>query len=91
MRCVMKGMPATEAKNKFGQVLEMTMSGPVAIEKKGRPVAVLLSFAEYQRLTELEDRYWGDRAVAALKNGFVAEDAGNQWLKEKLDAETADK
>ena len=87
----MKEIAATDAKNKFGQMLEMTISEPVAIEKKGRPVAVMLSFAEYQRLTELEDRYWGEKATKALENGFVAEEDGTAWLKGKLDAETADK
>lgn len=87
----MKEIAATEAKNKFGHVLEMTMSEPVAIEKNGRPVAVILSIAEYQRLTELEDRYWGEKALKALEGGFVSEDAGKGWLKEKLNVEAADK
>ena len=80
----MKETAATEAKNRFGQLLEMAMNEPVAIEKKGRRVAVLLSFAEYQRLTELEDRYWGERALKALEGGFVAEAEANDWLKKKL-------
>jgi len=87
----MREIAATEAKNRFGQMLEMTALEPIAIEKKGRPVAVILSVAEYQRLTGLEDRYWGERAQRALDNGFVAEGEGTVWLKEKLDAETADK
>ena len=87
----MKEIAATEVKNRFGHVLEMTMTEPVTIEKKGRPVAVILSFAEYQRLTELEDRYWGERALKSLENGFMVAEAGTSWLKGKLDAETADK
>jgi len=62
----MKETAATDAKNRFGQLLEMAMSEPVAIEKKGRRVAVLLSFAEYQRLTELEEHYWGERRLRPL-------------------------
>jgi antitoxin Phd len=87
----MKQVTATEAKNNFGQMLEMTRSEPIAIEKNGRRVAVMLSFSEYQRLVELEDRYWGEKAVKALEGGFVGEESGNQWLKEKLNAEAADK
>ena len=80
----MKEVAATEAKNRFGHLLEMAMSEPVAIEKKDRPVAVILSFAEYQRLIEIEDRLWGEKALKALENGFVPEDETKSWLKEKL-------
>jgi len=80
----MKEIAATEVKSSFGQVLELTRSEPVAIEKDGEMVAVIMSFAEYQRLTELEDRYWGRRAEQALEHGFVAEEDGNTWLKEAL-------
>lgn len=87
----MKRAAATEAKNRFGHLLEMAMSEPVAIEKKGRTVAVILSFAEYQRLTEIDDSCWGERAMRALNNGFLSEKDSNNWLKEKLDAKTAHK
>ncbi len=41
---------ATDAKNKFGQVLEMAQAGPVHIQKSGRDVAVVLSAEEYAQL-----------------------------------------
>ncbi|GFO57049.1 hypothetical protein GMSM_40560 [Geomonas sp. Red276] len=80
----MKGIAATEAKNRFGQLLEMAMKEPVAIEKKDRPVAVLISYAEYERLLQFEDRYWGDQALKALGSGMVAEPDAVTWIKEKL-------
>lgn len=80
----MKEVAATEAKNRFGHLLEMAMSEPVAIEKKDRTVAVILSFAEYQRLIDIEDRVWGEKALKALENGFLSEDETKTWLKEKL-------
>ena len=87
----MRGTAATEAKNSFGHLIETAMSGPVAIEKKGRPVAVLISFAEYQRLTEIEDRHWGERALKALKDGFLTQKEMTSWLKVKLSAKASDK
>lgn len=87
----MKEAAATTAKNRFGHLIEMAMTEPVTIEKKGRPVAVLISFAEYQRLTELEDRYWGKRALKALEGGFLSKKETARWLREKLSAETANK
>jgi prevent-host-death family protein len=42
---------ATDAKNRFGQVLEMARTAPVRIQKNGRDVAVVLSPEEYARLS----------------------------------------
>jgi len=42
-----KVITATEAKNQFGQLLEDVRDGPVAIQKNGRDVAVLISREEY--------------------------------------------
>lgn len=46
----MAAMNATDAKNKFGQVLEMAQAEPVRIQKNGRDVAVVLSPEQYQAL-----------------------------------------
>ena len=87
----MKEATATEAKNRFGHLIDMAMTEPVAIDKNGRPVAVILSFAEYQRLADIEERYWGERALKALQGGFVNEAESQAWLEGKLHAEAADK
>ena len=87
----MREVGATEVKNKFGQMLETVMSEPVAIGKKGRRVAVMISIKEYQRLIDIEDRYWGEKALKAIQEGFVNEKETNQWLERKLDAETVHK
>jgi antitoxin Phd len=87
----MRETGATEAKNKFGQMLETAMSEPVAIGKKGRRVAVMMSMKEYQRLIDIEDRYWGEKALQAVQEGFVSEKDTKQWLERKLDAETVHK
>ena len=46
----MTAISATDAKNRFGQVLEMAQAEPVHIQKNGRDVGVLISPAEYERL-----------------------------------------
>ena len=45
----MKIIQATEAKNRFGELLEDAGKEPVLIQKSGRDVAVILSKAEYDR------------------------------------------
>ena len=41
---------ATEAKNRFGQMLDACQAGPVMIEKSGRRHSVLISMREYESL-----------------------------------------
>lgn len=44
-------MTASDAKNKFGQLLDTAQAGPVRVQRQGRDVAVVLSPLEYERLT----------------------------------------
>ena len=46
----MSQITATDAKNKFGQMLEMAQKEPVRIQKNGRDVAVVLSPEQYDAL-----------------------------------------
>ena len=46
----MKVMSAGKAKNGFGLLIDTARAEPVTIEKHGRPVAVVLSVEEYERL-----------------------------------------
>jgi prevent-host-death family protein len=48
----MKTMSAKDAKNAFGLLLDTARAEPVSIEKHGRPVVVVLSVEEYERLVE---------------------------------------
>ena len=48
----MAAITATDAKNKFGQVLEMAQAEPVRIQKNGRDVAVVLSPEQYAALVQ---------------------------------------
>lgn len=49
----MKTIAATEAKNRFGELLEGAAVEPVRIERNGRPVAYVVSAAEYEDVEEL--------------------------------------
>lgn len=44
----MTTVSASEAKSHFGVLVEKAQKGPVTIEKQGRPVAVVISFEDYQ-------------------------------------------
>lgn len=47
----MKNFSARDAKNQFGLMIDTARLEPVVIEKHGRPVAVVCSIEEFERLT----------------------------------------
>jgi prevent-host-death family protein len=71
---------SSDAKRNFGRILETTLKGPVEITKSGRRVAVILSAEDYDNLSLLEDAYWGERALAAEKGGFVSPEEAMRTL-----------
>ena len=46
----MKAITAKDAKNRFGELMDTVQREPVSIEKHGRPVAVVLSKVEYEKM-----------------------------------------
>ncbi len=46
----MKTMSARDAKNAFGLLLDTARAEPVSVEKHGRPVVVVLSVEEFERM-----------------------------------------
>jgi prevent-host-death family protein len=83
----MKTVTATELKNKTGRQIEAALTSPVVVEKAHRPVAVLISYEEFQRYQALEDRYWGELAKKASKEGFLTAKASSALLDEMLNAQ----
>lgn len=45
-----------DAQARLAETVERTEAGPVVLEDSGQPVAVVLSIAEYRRLSIVEDR-----------------------------------
>ena len=68
---------ATDAKNRFGQVLEQAQRQPVVIEKAGRPHSVVLSVEQYEAL--LPKRQRGSAATAGKR--FYAQ--YKEWVDEQ--------
>ncbi len=83
----MKTFAASEAKNEFGRLLDTAQREPVTIEKKGRPVAVVLSLEEYERLEALDDAWWAARADEAAEEGFIGPEESEKLMRELLNAD----
>lgn len=82
----MTTVSAKEAKERFGALIEAAQRGPVAIERHGRRVAVLVHAEEFDRLEALEDAYWGEKARAAAKKGFIGHAETAKYLTSVLNA-----
>ncbi|MEK6731463.1 MAG: type II toxin-antitoxin system Phd/YefM family antitoxin [Pseudomonadota bacterium] len=79
----MKKLAAAEAKNKFGQLLDMAQRAPVTIEKKGRPVAVIMSLEDYKHFERFEDQIWAAKAKGAEEEGFLSVEESENFLNER--------
>lgn len=77
----MKTLAAAEAKNHFGHLIDMAQADMVTIEKKGRPVAVMMSIESYKHFEELEDKLWALKAVFAENQGLLTAEASADFLK----------
>lgn len=83
----MQKVTAKKAQNAFGALIDTARREPVTIERYGRPVAVVLSNEEYERLEALDDAYWAARADKAAKEGFLSADETEAFFQEILNAE----
>jgi prevent-host-death family protein len=50
----MRTVCAADAKNKFGELVDLARAAPVAITKYDRTVLVVLAIEEYERLARLD-------------------------------------
>lgn len=80
----MKTITATKLKTNTGETLDTAQREPVAIEKNGRLVAVIVPQADYERLVKLENDYWLARVEAAEKSGYIGAEATTSFFKEIL-------
>lgn len=69
-----------ELKKDFQKYLDLAETTPVIIESMGRLKSVVISYTMYERLMELEDAYWGERAERAEAEGYLGEEASESLL-----------
>ncbi len=74
---------ATEVKNKFGKFSDIARNEPIIVEKTGRKVIVLIAFEEYERLTQIEDAYWAEKAARAEADGYAGSEESKAFMSGK--------
>lgn len=80
---------AKEAKNNFGRLLDEARRSPVAINKNGRKVAVLISkedYSHYEDFEDIIDAYWGNKALKAHKEGYIGVAKSKKLMESILNA-----
>lgn len=75
-------LSAKEAKTHFGLLLDMAQRRPVTIEKKGRPVAIVLSLHDFSHYEQLEDELLALKAAQAEKEGWLSEKDSADFLEQ---------
>ena len=70
----MKTLSAREAKNSFGEFLDMSQREPVIVTKRGRPVSVMLSIKDVKGLTE--ENKISPEIAQGIKQGLADAKAG---------------
>ena len=86
----MKAVTANEAKTRFGDMLMSVQRAPVQISKNGKPVAVMVSVEDYEKMDGLKMQMLKDRvqrAKAEIEAGTTT--VGDPFFDELL-AETGD-
>ncbi len=68
----MRKVTATEASKAFGQLVDDVQSESVTIERNGRPVAVVYSYEEAQRIEAMREAHLD----ALIQEGIDAADEG---------------
>jgi len=64
-----KTVSATDAKSRFGSLLDWTgeTGDPVIVERRGRPVGVILSYKAFEELKEQQERLRRQEAMETLR------------------------
>ncbi len=75
----MKRVPATEAKNRLGALLDEAQREPIVIRRQNRDIAVILSMADYERL-----RTGNLKAFLELRTDVAAEAAAKGLTESRL-------
>ena len=82
---------ASDARRRFGRLLETVQREPVTITKNGRAVAIIVPSSDNDLILEtqefLEDRQWRERVADAERGGYIGVEESGCIMSEALNAE----
>ena len=83
----MRTETATDAKNKFGEVMDAALREPVIIQRSGRNAVVMMAYEDFEEFRALVDQRWGAQATQAKRKGFIGTKKSEKLLQTLLNAE----
>ena len=82
---------ASDARRRFGRLLETVQREPVTITKNGRAMAIIVPSSDNELISEmrgfLEERCWGERITEAERGGYIGAQESGRILSDALNAE----
>ena len=88
----MKSFTVSDARRRFGRLLETAQREPMTITKNGRAVAMMLSVSDKELIAAvegfLEERYWREGIADAERGGYIGARVSNRILREALNTES---
>ena len=82
---------ASDARRRFGRLLETVQREPVTITKNGRAVAIIVPSSDNDLTLEMQgflgERYWVERVAEAERGGYIGAQESKRKLSEALNAE----
>jgi PHD/YefM family antitoxin component YafN of YafNO toxin-antitoxin module len=80
----MNTVNAAYIEQNFNACVVDAIKQPIVIEKSGRPAVVMLSYEEFQRLSDLEDAFRLQRAQDAASEGYLSTEESDEFMKKRL-------
>jgi len=80
----MEILNASDAKREFGEVLIKAQHGPVGINRNGKPVAVVISAAEFAQLEALKEEHLKDAIQAGIADLQAGKVTDGKTVMDKL-------
>ena len=84
----MKSITASDARRRFGRLLETVQREPVTITKNGRVAAVVISASDNELTSAmegfLEERQWRERVADAERGGYIGVEESGRIMSEAL-------
>ncbi|MDT8281882.1 MAG: type II toxin-antitoxin system prevent-host-death family antitoxin [Gammaproteobacteria bacterium] len=80
----MEILNASDARREFGDVLIKPQRGPVGINKNGKPVAVVISAAEFTELQALKEEYLKQAIQEGIADLHTGEVTDGKTVMDKL-------
>ncbi len=90
----MKSISASEAKTRFGELLDNAQREPVTVSKQGRPVAVMMSIHDYEAMKLERLRAYvaeGEAQIARGESTTIRNKEESHAFFEKIKAKSRNK